>query len=300
MELDKILGRQQIKMRRRMAVAAAADGPVLRACTAAYQRGLAEPVFCGSVKSIQREADMAGVDISGFEVVEAGTEAEAAREAVYLVRTGGADMLMKGLLQTSTLLKAVLDKEAGLRSSGVLSHVGVLHSPVLEKMLLLTDAAMVPYPDLMTKVALIDNAVRVARGLGIDCPRVAALAAVEQVNLKMQATVDAALLTVMNRRGQIKGCIVDGPLAMDLALSKEAALHKGVDSEVAGRADILLFHSIEAANSVLKTFTVAGGCLFGGVVMGAGAPIVLASRSDSEDSKLYSIACAASICDSGC
>jgi phosphate butyryltransferase len=154
---------------------------------------------------------------------------------------------------------------------------------------------MVMYPDLKAKAELINNAVAVAEGLGIRNPKVAPLAAVEFINPDMPATLDAAILTLMNRRGQIKGCVVDGPLTMDLALSKEAARHKGVVSEVAGCADILLFHNIEAANNSVKTFTYAGNCLFGGVVMGAAAPIVLASRSDSQESKLYSICCAALI-----
>ena len=137
-----------------------------------------------------------------------------------------------------------------------------------------------------------------AQGLGIPQPKVAALAAVETVNLEMQATVDAALLTVMNKRGQIKDCLVDGPLAMDLALSSYAAEHKGIQSQVAGQADILLFHNIDAGNNVLKTLTIAGQCHFGGLVVGAKAPVVLSSRGDSEENKLYSIACAASVCGS--
>jgi phosphate butyryltransferase len=162
-------------------------------------------------------------------------------------------------------------------------------------MLLLTDAAMVSYPDLSAKVKLIENAVLVAIGLGIETPKVAVLAAVETVNPAMQATIDAALLTMMNQRGQIKNCIIDGPLALDLAISKEAARHKGITSDVAGQADILLFHNIEAANSTLKTFTNAANCMFGGVVLGAFAPIVLTSRSDSEENKLYSLACASNL-----
>lgn len=294
--LEGIFGKHGLPARRRAAVAAAEDSLVLSAVSQACERGLIEPILVGDPDAIDRAAREAGVDISRFARVAAMSEEIAAREAVALVRAGDADMLMKGMLQTSTLLRAVLDKEKGLRGGGILSHVSVLYSNAQNRLLLLTDAAMVPYPDLKTKGSLIQNALRVAKGLGIDCPRVAVLAAVEQVNPDMPATVDAALLTMMNRRGQIKGCVVDGPLAMDLALSEEAARHKGVDSEVAGRADILLFHNIEAANSVLKTFTIAGGYLFGGVVVGATAPIVLTSRSDLEQSKVYSIACAAAIC----
>jgi len=296
MDFEQILDKIRPDTHKTLAVAAAEDDVVLQAVCEAHRRGIATPVLCGDIEKIKSLAEQMGVDISPFELLPTKSNAESARAAVDLVRAGAADALMKGMLQTADLLRAVLDKEHGLRSGEVLSHVSILHSPVLQRMLLLTDAAMVPYPDLKTKIGILKNAVAAARGMGIACPRVAPLAAVEVVNPNMQATIDAALLTVMNRRGQISGCTVDGPLAMDLALSPDAVTHKGIESEVAGRADILLFHNIEAANSALKTFTIAGECLFGGVVMGASAPIVLTSRSDSEQSKLYSIACAVSIC----
>jgi len=179
----------------------------------------------------------------------------------------------------------------------LLSHVSIIESPVLDRMLLLTDGAMVPAPGLKEKVSIVENAVLAAKGLGIENPKVAPLAAVEVVNPNMPVTLDAAALTVMNLRGQIRGCVIDGPLAMDLAISKEAVSHKKIASPVAGVADILLFHNIEAANSVVKTFTNAGKSVFAGLVMGASAPVVLTSRSDSDQSKLYSIACAAMISD---
>lgn len=296
MDYEQIMAGLHTGHRKRLAVAAAQDSYVLGAVDQATRRGLITPILVGDSAKIEAAAKEAGIDPTGMEIIDAADEAQAAATAVRLVREGRADMLMKGLMQTATLLRAILNKETGLRKSSVLSHVSVLHSPILRRMLLLTDAAMVPYPDLPTKVEMIHNAVEVAHGLGIALPRVAALAAVEVVNPQMQATVDAALLTQMNRRGQIAGCVVDGPLAMDLALSEEAARHKGVVSEVAGRADILLAHDIDVGNSVLKTFTHAGGCLFGGILMGAAAPVVLTSRSDSPQSKLYSIACAAAIC----
>lgn len=279
-----------------IAVAAAEDDAVLHSVCEAWHRGVAVPILCGNPEKIQAIAKQEALDISSFEIVSAANPKEAAKAAVALVKEGRAEMLMKGLVQTADLLRAVLDKQCGLRGNGVLSHVSILRSPILERTLLLSDAAMVPYPDLKTKVAILNNTTAAARGMGIQTPKVAVLAAVEVVNTDMPATMDAALLTMMNRRGQIKDCIVDGPLAMDLALSPEAVKHKGVVSEVAGQADILLMPNIEAANSTLKTFTVAGDCLFGGVLMGAAAPIVLTSRSDSSESKLFSIACAALIC----
>lgn len=280
-----------------VAVAAAEDGVVLRAVVKSYQMGIAKPILCGVKREIQQIAQESELDISPFEVIDLPA-LDAAAEAVSLVNKGHADMLMKGMLQTADLLRAVLDRENGLRKNKLLSHVSIFHSPVLDRTMLLTDAAMVMYPDLLAKSELIKNAVQAAQGMGIPCPKVAPLAAVEVVNPDMQATLDAALLTVMNHRGQIKGCVIDGPLAMDLAISPEAAAHKKIESAVAGCADILLMHNIEAANSTLKTFTFAGNSLFGGVIMGAKAPIVLTSRADSQESKLYSIACAAHICNS--
>jgi len=297
MEFETIIQKMPLSSTKTVAVAAAEDEYVLETVCRAYERGIAVPVLYGRRSEIERLSERSGLDLSRFELIDTEDEKKAALEAVSAVRRGEADILMKGMLQTADLLRAVLDKEKGLRTGRVLSHVGILHSPVLNRVLLVTDAAIIPYPDLSVKVQMIHNAVAAAQGLGISCPRVAPLAAVEVVNPEMPATIDAALLTVMNRRGQITGCIVDGPLAMDLAISPEAAEHKKVRSEVAGKADILLFHNIEAANSTLKTFTIAGNCLFGGVVMGASAPVVLTSRSDSAQSKLYSIACAAMISD---
>ncbi len=277
---------------RGMAIAAAEDETVLNAAVKAFKRGLVIPILCGNEKKIKEIADTFRIDISPFEIVHCETARESVFAAISLIRENRCGILMKGNVQTAELLRPVLDKETGLRGEGFLSHVSILDSPILERRFLLTDAAMVTYPDLKMKVELIKNAVRVAAGLGIQNPKVAVIAAVEVVNPDMQATVDAAALTAMNRRGQILGCIVDGPLAMDLALSEEAARHKNVQSEVAGRADILLMHNIEAANATLKAFTYGGNCLFGGLVMGATVPIVLNSRSDMDDSKLFSIECA--------
>lgn len=297
MDFKNIINEVKPNKMKSIAVAAAEDKVILKAVASAYQMEIAKPILCGNAIKIKDIASEENLDITPFEIIEAEPW-EAAAKAAQLVKEREADMLMKGLLQTADLLKAVLNKENGLRGKGILSHVSILHSPILKRQFLLTDAAMVMYPDLKTKAMLVENAVEVAHGLGIETPKVAPLAAVEVINSNMEATLDAANLTMMNQHGQIKGCLIDGPLAMDLALSEEAAIHKGIDSPVAGKADILLFHNIEAANSALKVFTHAGECLFGGIIMGAAAPIVLTSRADSEESKLYSIACAASICSS--
>lgn len=295
MDFENAMRRLVPPVKGRLAVAAAEDDVVLRAVAEAHRRGLIDPILCGNETAIHNTAKSLGLDISPFAVVPAASHTDAARIAVSLVRDGKADILMKGILHTADFLRAVLDKEIGVRGRGVLSHVSVLHSPVLQRILIMTDAAMVTYPDLKTKAELIRNAVFVAKGLGIETPRVAALAAVEVVNPDMQATIDAAALAVMNRRGQIRDCIVDGPLALDIALSEEAARHKGIGGDVAGRADILLFHTIDAANSTMKGFVYGGGCLFGGLLIGATVPVVVASRADSDQAKLYSIACAAAL-----
>lgn len=280
---------------RGMAIAAAEDETVLSAAAQAYNRKMVIPILCGNKKKIKETANIHHIDISPFEIVDCETALEAIIAAISLIRENRCGILMKGLVQTADLLRAVLDKDNGLRGDGFLSHVSILDSPILKRRFLMTDAGMVTYPDLKTKVELIKNAVRVAAGLGIQNPKVAVVAAVEVVNPDMQATVDAAALTAMNRCGQITGCIVDGPLAMDLALSEEAARHKNVKSDVAGHADILLMHNIDAANATLKAFTHGGNCVFGGLVMGAKVPIVLNSRSDTDSSKLFSISCAEAV-----
>lgn len=293
MDFEKLLSQLKPSGAKVLAVAAAEDDVVLKAVCEAARRGFVRPVLFGDASRINALAVETGLDLSSCEIVDRQAPLDAARAAVSFVREGRADILMKGQLQTADILRAVLDKENGVRGSGILSHVTVVHSPVLDRTLLLTDAAMVTYPDLKTKVELIKNALLVAHGLGIPTPKVAPLAAVETVNPDMPATLDAAALSVMNKRGQIKGCVIDGPLAFDVAVSAEAARHKGLESEVVGKADVLLFHNIEAANSTYKCFVYAGNSLLGGLVMGAKCPVVVTSRSDSEQSKLYSIACAA-------
>ena len=215
---------------------------------------------------------------------------KAAAKAVELVTSRRAHFLMKGMMNTSDLLKAVLNKETGLKKEELLSHVMVYDVPSYHKLILLTDGGMVSYPELKDKVHIINNAVKVAKALEIDNPKVAPICAVEVVNPSMQATIDASVLSQMNKRGQIKGCLIDGPLALDNAISKEAAEHKGIISEVAGDADILLVPNIESGNFLGKSLTYFARAENAGVIMGAKCPVVLVSRADSAKSKLYSIA----------
>lgn len=279
--------------KKRLAVAAAADDDVLQAVAMAQEKGYVDAVLVGDEARIKETAQKFGIDLSKARIVDEKTPIDSAKRAVALVRGGEADFLMKGQLQTSDILRAVLDKENGLRGKGLLSHVAFIDSPALGRPIFMSDGGMNIAPDLMQKADIIRNAVAAARGLGIETPKVAVLAAVELVNPDMPATLDAAALVQMNRRGQIKDCIVDGPLGTDNAISEEAAKHKGIKSECAGAADILIVPDIEAGNMLTKAAQYLGGCSMAGVIMGAKVPIVLTSRADTAAAKLASIAWAA-------
>ncbi|MCX7885026.1 MAG: phosphate butyryltransferase [Caloramator sp.] len=277
---------------KKIAVAVAQDEPVLEAVYEAKKLGIADAVLVGDRDKILECAKTLNVDLSNFEIIHESNNQLAVLKAVELVSSKDANMVMKGLVDTATFLRAVLDKEKGLRTGKVLSHVAVFDVPALQRIILVTDAAMNIAPDLTTKKQILENAVQVAKAIGIDTPKVAVVAAVEVVNPDMQPTLDAAALSKMNDRGQIKGCIVDGPLAIDNALSEEAAKHKGIVSQVAGKADVILVPNIETGNVMYKTLTYTSNSKNGGILAGAAAPVILTSRADSNESKLYSIALA--------
>lgn len=275
----------------RVAVAAAGEDAVLRAVDNARKAGLAEFILIGEKADIERVAAAEGIDLGAYETVFERGATAAAASAVAHVRNGDAELLMKGILDTSVILKAALDKEAGIRAGRLMSHLGVIESPHYHKLLVVTDSAINIAPTLSDKIDIIKNAVDCARAVGVDTPKVAILAAVEKVNPdKMPCTADAAILTQMNRRGQISGCVIDGPLALDNAVSAEAARIKKIESPVAGDADILVSPDIEAGNVLYKALVDLGGAKAAGVVLGAGAPIVLTSRADDATTKLASIA----------
>jgi len=274
----------------RVVVAAAEDGDVLEAVHTANVEGIVEATLVGDPDKISKVARDKGVDISSFEVIPATNEEEAAMKAVQAVSSGEGDLLMKGFIKTSTLLKAVLNKEWGLRSGRLLSHLFLFEVPRLGRVIGLTDGGLNTYPGLQEKVSIVNNAVSCCHALGVERPRVAALAAVEVVNPDMPCTLDAAALVQMNRRNQIKGCVIDGPLALDNALSEEAARHKGVVSEVAGHADVLLVPDIEAGNLLGKVILFMANGAGAGVVLGAKVPVVLTSRGDTARTKALSIA----------
>jgi Phosphotransacetylase len=280
--------------RKRIAVAAAQDDSALEAAVDAWAQGLADPILVGDKATIQALGVQLGVDLSRFEMIQAPEPARAAAEAVRLVRQGEADVLMKGIVDTSVLLAAAFNKETGINAGTLASHVAAMEVASYHKLLFVTDAAINIAPDLKAKLDILANAVRAAKSLGVSLPKAALLAAVEKVNYeKMPCTVDAAVITQMCRRGQLGGCLVDGPLALDNAISAESAAVKKISSEVAGDADILVAPDIEAGNILYKCLLDLGGAKGAGIVMGAAAPIVLTSRADSAETKLASIAFAA-------
>lgn len=290
---DDLLSKVQQCGRKKVAVAVAQDKPVLEAIKEAKEKGIADAILVGDKDKIKEIADSIGMDITQFEVIHEANVKKAALFAIELVSSGRADMVMKGLVDTATFLRSVLNKEVGLRTGKVMSHVAVFEIEGFDRLIFLTDAAFNTYPDLKAKVQIVNNAVTVAHACGIECPKVAPVCAVEVVNPDMPATVDASLLAKMNDRGQIKGCVVDGPLALDNALSEEAAHHKGIKGPVAGKADIIMLPNIETGNVMYKTLTYTAKTRNGGLLVGTSAPVILTSRADSFETKVNSIALAA-------
>lgn len=287
---DMLLKQAKNRKKMRLAVAAAQDAEVMVAVENARSMGIIDGILVGDKDKISDMAQACDINLDNYEVIDDKDINQAAKTAVSLVSSGRADFLMKGILGTADLLRAVLNKEDGLRTGNLLSHVMVYSVPTYHKLLFLTDGGMVTYPDLQQKVQIVQNAVACARALDISPVNVAPLCAVEVVNPDMQSTMDAAVLSKMNQRGQIRDCIIDGPLALDNAISLEAAKHKGITSPIAGDADVLLVPNIEAGNLLGKSLTYFAGAKSAGVIMGAKSPIVLVSRADTSESKLYSIA----------
>lgn len=274
-----------------VSVAVAQDEAVLEAVHAAKERGIADAILVGDEGKIREIAAGLKMDLSDYEIVHVEDIQEAALKAVSLVHEGKADMYMKGLIDTKGFLKSVLDKEVGLRTGKPLSHVCVFEIKGVDHLLFLSDVAFIPYPTLEDKVNIIANTVEIVNACGIENPKVAPLAAVEVVNPKMPATVEAAELTKMCEEGKITGCIVDGPLSLDLAIDPEAAKHKGAtDRKIQGDADVLLFPDIHAGNLVYKCLVHTAQVKNGNILTGTKAPVILTSRSDDFETKVNSIA----------
>ena len=276
---------------KKVSVAVAQDDEVLKAVRTAKDQQIADAILVGDEAKIKEIAAANGIDISDFEIVNIEDIEEATLKAVSLVHDGVADMYMKGLVPTNMFLKSVLNKEVGLRTGKGLSHVCVFEFAGDDHLQFWTDVAFIPYPTLEDKVNIINNTVEIAKACGIETPKVAALAAVEVVNPKMPATVEAAELTRMNKDGEITGCIVDGPLSMDLAICPEAAAHKGAtDRAIQGDADILLFPDIHAGNIAYKVVVHNANVINGNILTGTKSPVILTSRSDSMEVKVNSLA----------
>ncbi len=277
--------------RKKVSVAVAQDDAVLEAVQAAKERGIADAILVGDEDKIREIAASMNINADDFEIIDIKDQNEAALKAVSLVHEGKADMYMKGLIDTKSFLKSVLDKEHGLRTDKTLSHVCVFEIKGMDHLLFLSDVAFVPYPDLETKAQIIQNTVEIVHACGIPNPKVAPLAAVEVVNPKMPVTVEAAELTKMNEEGKITGCIVDGPLSFDLAIDPEAARHKGAEGrKIVGDADVLLFPDIHAGNVTYKALVHLSDCKNGNILTGTKAPVILTSRSDDFETKVNSIA----------
>ncbi len=294
--LDDLLHIAKGQQNRKLVVAAAEDEHVLVAIKQAREYGLIEPILIGNANKIHEISQSIDFKISGIEIIDEPVPEIASFRAVDKIRNDqDVNILMKGLVSTGPLLKAVLQKDNGLRKSEVLSHIALFESPYYHKLLAVTDAAMNITPNISEKISILRNAVELFHKLGVDQPKVGIIGAVEVVNPRMEATTDAALLSMMNKRGQIKGCFVDGPLALDNAVSKDAAKLKNIESTVAGDVDIILAPEINTGNVLYKSLNFLGGATSAAVIMGASVPVVLTSRADSQKSKFMSIALAAAM-----
>jgi len=289
-DLRAIVANEPVK---KLVLAAAQDQHSLSAVLRAANDKIIEPILIGDKESIQNIAASSGFDITGLRIIHEPDTNMAVEMSVKMVSSKQADVLMKGKIGTSTLLKCVLNKEWGLRTGHLLSHFALFEVDTYHKLIAVTDVAMNIAPNLQDKIAIVNNSIDCLHKLGIPMPKVAVLGAVEMVNESMSATLDAALLSKMNQRDQIRGCIIDGPLAFDNAVSLESAQHKGIRSEVAGDTDLLLMPDIEVGNVLYKSLVFFAKAKVASVILGAQAPIVLTSRSDSEQAKYDSILLAA-------
>jgi len=283
----------------RIAIAAGNDKAALEAIQDAKKMKIADGLLVGNKDLIFQTLDELNIDRNEFEIIETDGEAEICRQTIQTIHDGVAEIILKGKVKTATLLKSVMDAEHGLRTGRLISDTFVfewLNRPEPNKLMIITDGGFNLAPDLNQKIQILENAVQVMHSLGNPNPKVAVLSAVETVNPSLQSSVDAAILAKMNERGQIKGCIVDGPLALDNAISLESAQQKGIQSSVAGKADILLFHNIESANLTAKATTYFAKLRLAHATMGAKAPVLIPSRSDSADAKLLTLALNVIIC----
>ncbi len=276
---------------KKISVAEPGEDDIFRALAEAARRGIVSGYLVGPKQKVLPLAEKHGLMQFDFEVIDAESGTESARTAVKLVREKQADFLMKGTLSTSIFLKAVLDKQIGLKRAGhLLSHVAIHEVPGFPRLLLLTDAAFNIKPFFQEKVKIIENAIKVAHVIGIERPKVACVAAIEKVNPKIQSTVDAAKLSELSREGKFPGAVVEGPFGFDNALDPHSAEIKGITGEVAGRADVIIAPDMDSGNMIYKTMTTLAGSIAASIVVGTAAPVILTSRADNERTKLVSLA----------
>ena len=294
---DQMLAEVRTHAKKSVAIAVAHDRTIIEAASEARRKDVAEPVLVGDKAKIEQIAAESGVPLDGIGIADEPDELRAVKLAVRMTSSGETDMVMKGHIHTDDFLRGVLDKEIGLRTGYLMSHVSLLEVKHLNKLIFVTDAAMNIQPNLEEKAQIILNSVQLANIFGVSHPKVAVLTAIELVNPKMPSTLDAAALGKMGDRGQFSAGIVDGPFALDDAISALAAKHKHIDGPVAGTADILLVPNIEAGNILGKAFVYFGQGRIAGVLMGASAPVVLTSRADTAEAKFLSIAAGVFIAD---
>ena len=293
---DELLDSVKKKEKKILAIASAEGTEIIQAAKIATDQGILSPIFVGDKQKIEKICKEEGFDLTKAEILDEKDKSKTSQLAVQLVKEKKADFLMKGKVSTSFLLKAVLDKEKGLRTGKLLSHVAVVEIKKYPKFLLVTDGGMNIRPDVSAKIEILKNAVFVAKKLGIQKPKVSCLTAVETVNPDMQETIDASVITKMAERGDLGEVVVDGPVAFDIAIDKKSAQMKGIESEVSGDTDIFLVPDIASGNIMVKALIYLADAKVGGIIVGGGAPIVLLSRADTEKMKLYSMALGAVVC----
>lgn len=289
--IDKV---QNNESKKRVVVAAAHDEHTLEAVFKAKNDKLVEPVLIGDKNKIIEILKKLSIDFDENKIINTENDIEAAEKTVALINEGHADFIMKGKLQTADLLKAVVNKEKGLRTGNVMSHVAILEIPAYHKLIAVTDGGMMMYPNAEEKKQIIENAVDVFLAMGYECPKVAILAAVETVNPKMPEAVDADILKKMNQNSEIKNCVIEGPISVDLTFNKESAKIKGYESPITGEADILIAPNITTGNIMSKALLEFANATMAGMIVGAKVPIVLTSRGATTEEKYLSLVLSAS------
>ncbi len=293
-KLDQMFDALKSETNMRLVGAFANDSHTIEAISKAVDMDIVDATLVGDEATIKKVCEADGIDIKKFKIVQEADETKATAKAVELINNGEGDMIMKGLVSTDKYMRAILNKEKGLMDKGaILSHVTVMDNPNYHKLLIVGDVAILPAPDIKEKIAITNYLIKTAKSLGIETPKVALIAATEQTLLSMTACTDAAIISKMADRGQVKGALVDGPLALDVAIDMESVEIKKLKSDVAGDADCLVFPNIEAGNVFYKGNTKLAKAELGALVVGARVPAILSSRGDSVETKLYSIALAA-------